>query len=289
MTGTVPGTLFTLLSAAGFSAVSILTSLAMRGGTSLYAVLAWRYVLASLLLLAWVFSRAGQKPMPAAHALRWVGIGGGMLAFQVGLALSSLQWITPATLAFLFYTYPAWVALVQAVRGAEALDARRAAALALSLLGVALMAGTPGGGPDAWKGYALALGAALSYAIYIPTVARMQSGWPIVTTSAYASVGAAVCFVALALAQGTFTADLPAQARAAVVGLTLFSTILPTMFFLMALQRLSPVRMAIISTVEPFMTAVLGLVVLSQPLTAATMVGGALIAGAVILLQFRQE
>ena len=57
----------------------------------------------------------------------------------------------------------------------------------------------------------------------------------------------------------------------------------------MGLVRLGPVRTAIVSTVEPFLTALLGVVVLSQPLTGPTLLGGALIVAAVVLLQFRRD
>ncbi len=74
-----------------------------------------------------------------------------------------------------------------------------------------------------------------------------------------------------------------------LVALTIFSTVLPGVFFLMGLVRLGPVRTAIVSTVEPFLTALLGAVVLSQALTLPTIAGGALIVAAVVLLQFKRD
>jgi drug/metabolite transporter (DMT)-like permease len=67
------------------------------------------------------------------------------------------------------------------------------------------------------------------------------------------------------------------------------STVLPSVFFLMGLIRLGPVRTAIVSTVEPFLTALLGVVVLGQALTLSTLAGGALIIAAVVLLQYRRD
>jgi drug/metabolite transporter (DMT)-like permease len=57
--------------------------------------------------------------------------------------------------------------------------------------------------------------------------------------------------------------------------------------FMRGLGRLGPVRTAIVSTVEPFFTAVLGAVALAQPFGVATLAGGVLIAAAVLLLQRR--
>jgi drug/metabolite transporter (DMT)-like permease len=54
--------------------------------------------------------------------------------------------------------------------------------------------------------------------------------------------------------------------------------------FLRGLAAIGPVRTAIVSTVEPFCAALLGAVVLGQPLSPGTLAGGGLIATAVVLL-----
>jgi drug/metabolite transporter (DMT)-like permease len=283
------GTGFTLLAASGFAAVSILTSLATRTGLSLSTVLAWRYSLSALVLVAWVGTQTYPRRMRGNEALLWMLIGGGGQALLVYLALSSLAFITAATLAFLFYTYPVWVTLVQTVRGAERLDVRRALALALSFSGTAVMVGTPASGAGEWRGYALALSAAVLYGVFIPTMQWMQKDWPVAVTSAYSKIGAAACFLLLSVSDRSFQFALTPAAWGAVIALTLWSTVLPSVFFLMGLMRLGPVRTAIVSTVEPFLTALLGVVVLGQPLTLRTATGGVAIIAAVIVLQFRRS
>ena len=75
----------------------------------------------------------------------------------------------------------------------------------------------------------------------------------------------------------------------AIVGLALFSTVLPSVFFLMGLMRLGPVRTAIVSSVEPFLTAMLAAAVFGQAITINILIGGAMIVAAVVVLQFRRE
>lgn len=285
-----PGTLYTLLAAAGFAAVSILTSLALATGITLSTVLAWRYTLAAVVLVVYVGSQ-NYKRIPPNEMLRFVTIGGFGQALMVWLALSSLEYIPAATLAFLFYSYPAWVALVQAVRGAERLDRRRGAALALSFAGIAVMVGLPRLGGEAldWRGVALALSAAMVYGAFIPVLRVLQKDHPVAPTSAYAKIGAALAFLVLSVADQSFTWQLSVEAWTIVIALTLVSTVLPSVFFLMGLIRLGPVRTAIVSTVEPFLTALLGVVVLGQALTLSTLAGGALIIAAVVLLQYRRD
>lgn len=292
------GTGWTLLAALGFAAVSTLTSLAIAERVSLFTILTWRYTLGALVMVLWVGARAYPR-MPWKQAVRFIGLGGGGQALLVGLALSSLQYITAATLGFLFYTYPAWVTLVQAVRGAEPLTARRVVALVLSFGGIVLIVFrlADGGtfdvaqfaGSQAARGIALALGAAVVYGLYIPMMQWMQRQHPVAVTSAYAKIGSAFCFLMLAVAQQSFTVSMSGRAWGAIAALTLFSTVLPSVFFLMGLMRLGPVRTAIVSTVEPFLTAVLGAVVLGQPITASVMLGGAMIVAAVVVLQYRRE
>jgi drug/metabolite transporter (DMT)-like permease len=287
------GTVYTLLAALGFGAVSTFTLIAVHQGVSLPVVLMWRYVIGAVVMVTFV-STQGYPRMHWRESMMFIVLGGGGQALLVGMALSSTKYITAAMLAFLFYTYPAWVTLVQTIRGAEPVTARRLGALALSFGGIVVIAGAPlaGGASMAslpWNGIALALGAAMIYGMYIPLMQWMQKKHPVAVTSAYGKIGSAFCFLVLALSDQTLTARMSGTAWMAIIALTLFSTVMPSVFFLMGLMRLGAVRTAIVSTVEPFLTTVLGALVLSQAITANTLVGGAMIVAAVVLLQFRRE
>ena len=75
----------------------------------------------------------------------------------------------------------------------------------------------------------------------------------------------------------------------AIVGLALVSTVAAFILFLKGLALLGPVRTAIISTVEPFFTALLAALVLGQPLTARTFLGGTIVVAAVTLVNLGRE
>lgn len=282
------GTFYTLLAAAGFAAVSIFTSVAIAGGLTLATVLAWRYTISAVMLVGWVGARSYKRIRPN-EMIQLVALGGGGQALLVFVALSALKYIPAATLAFLFYTYPAWVALVQSIRGAEALDRRRGLALLLSFAGIGVMVGTPGAEALDWRGVALAIGAAMIYGAYIPMMRVLAKDHPVAPVSAYGKIGSALAFLALAVGQQSFTYRFEPRLWIVIGALALFSTVLPGVFFLMGLVRLGPVRTAIVSTVEPFLTALLGVLVLRQPLTLPTILGGVLIIAAVVLLQFRRD
>jgi len=311
----VGGALRVALAACCFGSISTLTVVATRGvpgrpGASLEGVLFWRYALAALALAPMAArgaargagrSAGGWRRDGARATLGPVLVGGLGQAGVAFLSLSALRWITVGTLGFLFYTYPAWVTLVAAVRGSEPLDRRKLVALALSLAGIACTIGFPGaaaasrvasGAPaagSAWPGVLLALAGAVVYALYIPYLGALQARLTPVGASALVCAGAALLFAGPAaygaVAGGTPLVALPGAAWLAIATLALVCTVLAFIAFLSGLARLGPVRSAIVSTVEPFFTALLGAVALGQPAGAGTFAGGALIALAVLLLR----
>ncbi len=278
-------TLLILFSAGCFGAISIFISLGMRSGARLIDLLFWRYALAAALLVV-VSGGVAAVRAPGRRALpllTYAGVGQAVIAF---VSLSALRYISAASLTFLFYTYPAWIAVIAALRGTERLTASRAAALALSLAGIAVMVGVPGAdGGLHLVGVGLALSSALLYALYVPMINHFGSGIPPAVTSAFAVAGAAAALLVATLTQGGPRVDLAPFAWMMVALLAGVSTVLAFIAFLRGLAILGPVRTGIVSTVEPFFTALLASVLLDQALGSRTLVGGALIAAAVIIIQ----
>jgi drug/metabolite transporter (DMT)-like permease len=276
-----------VLGACCFGAIAIFVVLARRAGAPLTSILAWRFLLAALFL---TIAAGGVRALrvPRSIAIRVLLIGGGGQALISFLALRALDHLPAGTNAFLFYTYPAWVAVFAFARGIERLDARRLIALAISFAGIATMVGTPWSGTTdvPLVGVLLSLSAAACYGLYIPTIGRMQEGMRPTVISVYIVLGAAIVQVIAGLATGTFTPRLDPTAWASIVGFAFFGTTLAFLFFLRGLAVLGPVRTAIVSTIEPFFTTLLGALVLAQPLPRSTLAGGGLIAIAVILLQW---
>jgi drug/metabolite transporter (DMT)-like permease len=260
--------------------------LARRAGAPLTSILAWRFLLAALFL---TIAAGGVRAvaLPRALAIRVLLIGGAGQAVISFLALRALDYLPAATNAFLFYTYPAWVAVFAFMRGLERPDARRLLALAISFGGIAAMVGTPG---DATSGISivgvlLSMSAAMCYGLYIPAIDRMQKGMRPTAISVYIVLGAGIIQLVHGLVTDTFTVRLAPMAWASILGFALLGTTFAFLFFLRGLAVLGPVRTAIVSTIEPFFTALLGALVLGQPLPGSTLAGGGLIAAAVILLQ----
>lgn len=277
-------TLAVLAAAFAFSSISIATVIATREGTSLATIVTGRFLLAALVLLPLI---GGWRPLriDRRHVGRLVVWGGAGQVLVNLLNLSALAYIPAATTVFLFYTFPAWVAVFAAVRGTERVGARRITALLLSLTGIIVIIGAPGAESISPVGASLSLSAAVVYALYIPVLRQLQRGTTSAIATFYIAIGVCLFLGGYAVLRGNLTWPIASQALGAIAWLALVPTVVAFQLLLRGLETLGPVRTAIISTAEPFCAAVLAAIVLGQPITLPAMAGGALIAFAVLMLQ----
>lgn len=277
-------TLLIVLSALCFGSISVLTVLVTTAGVPLLTAMAWRYGLAVLFLGA--IARPRQlRSVPKRRVIQILVIGGCGQALITYLSLHALEYIPVGPLAFLFYTYPAWVALLAAIRRTEKLTPVRVIALTLALAGVTIMVGLPAEKLNP-IGVMLALGSALLYSAYLPALEHVQEGVPAIIGTFLLVAGAAIAFVIAAFLKGEIILSAGSAVWSAILVLALVSTVIAFLTLIKGLAVLGPVRTAIVASVEPFFTAMLGILVLGNQLSTATLVGGILIAGAVFLIQW---
>ena len=273
-----------VISALSFGSISVLTVLTTSAGVPLLTIMAWRYVLAALLLSAaaqYTAIRSTAKP----RIIQLLLIGGIGQALITYLSLYSLNYIPVGPLAFLFYTYPAWVAIIAALRGTERLTLVRTIALLLALAGVTVMVGAPVEKLNP-IGVTLAIVSALLYSVYLPALEHAQEGVPAMFATFLVILGAAVSFVIAALVTGELFIPRAAAVWTNILLLALVSSVIAFSALIKGLSVLGPVRTAIIATVEPFFTAILGVIVLRNQLSLATIFGGILIAAAILVIEW---
>jgi drug/metabolite transporter (DMT)-like permease len=277
-------TLLIILSALSFGSISVLTVLITAAGVPLLTAMSWRYVLGALFL--GVVGRPSQlRSVPKERVIQLLLIGGCGQALITYLSLHALEYIPVGPLAFLFYTYPAWVALLAAIRKTEKLTPVRIIALTMALAGVTIMVGAPTEQLNP-LGVLLAVASALLYSAYLPALEHVQEGVPPVVATFLLILGAAIAFVVAALLSGQLFLPAGIAVWSRIIVLAIVSTVIAFLTLIKGLAVLGPVRTSIIATVEPFFTATLGVLVLGNQLSVATLLGGILIAGAVLLIQW---
>src|SRR5689334_18889182 len=189
-----------VISALSFGSISVLTVLITSARVPLLTAMAWRYFVAGV-ILGIAIRPSSSTPISRRQIVLLMLIGGFGQALITYLSLHALEYIPVGPLAFLFYTYPAWVALLAAARGTEKLTPLRIVALILALGGVTIMVGAPTGRLNP-IGVMLALGSALLYSAYLPALERVQQDAPAVLASFLLIVGAAATFLVSALIAG---------------------------------------------------------------------------------------
>jgi len=273
-----------VISALSFGSISVLTVLTTGAGVPLLTVMAWRYVIGAFLLV-YAARASVRRSVSRRQIVELLLIGGVGQALITYLSLYSLRYIPVGPLAFLFYTYPAWVAAIAAVRGTERLTPIRLTALVLALIGVTVMVGAPVEKLNP-VGVALALGSALLYSVYLPALEYVQEGVPAMFATFLLIVGAAFTFVVSAVLTRELFAPRDASVWINILLLAVVSTVIAFSALIKGLCVLGPVRTAIIATVEPFFTAILGVVVLGNQLGTPTLIGGVLIASAILIIEW---
>lgn len=279
-------TVLIVAAAACFSTIAIFVTLATRAGAPLLTVLTGRFFFGVLAIAPIAGASAlGAAPRATRNAL--VFRAGALQAALVFCSGASLRWLPAATLVFLFYTYPAFVTLIVAFQRSERISLRRSLALVLSLIGVAIMVGAPGPFVVHPAGAALALASALIFAVYMVYTDRLQTAVSTAVTSFWIAVGAGLTFLVAATVSADLTLSVARPVWFYMAALGVVSTALGYGLFFKGLRTLGPVRTSIISTAEPVWAALLGWIVLAQPVTVGMALGGACIAVAVVLLQWQ--
>ena len=291
---TLAATGLVILAACCFGSISIFVVLATRAGAPLLTVLALRYLIGSVGLFAIAGGAAVLREARGRLGRFFLlgGVGQALIAFG---SLSALRFIPVGALVFLFYTYPSWIAVIAAARGTERVSPLRVLALGLSLAGIGVMVGAPARESLHPLGVALALGSALLYALYVPLLRTLGAGLRPPVSGALVTGSTGVLLLAVGVLAPLFglggdaalTLRLGSDAYAPILALALVSTVIAFSAFFAGVAVLGAVRTAIVSTVEPFFVSILAALVLGEPLRRSTLLGGALIAAAVVLLQLR--
>lgn len=278
------GILLVVLSAVGFGTLGIFGLYAQQAALSIPTVLAFRFLLAAVLVWALLAAQGRLTVLRGRTLAIALGLGAFGYATQSGLYFLGLEYMTAGLVAIVLYTYPAFVVVLAITVIGERATPVMIVALCLAIGGVALVTGAD---PDGASliGVAIVLGAATAYAVYI-TVSRalLDRVDPLVLT-AYVLPAAGGTFLAIGTATGQFTIPTAPSAWLILLCIALVATALPVVAFFAGIKYVGASRAGIISTVEPPVTVALGAALFAEPVTTATLVGGALILLGVVLLE----
>ncbi len=223
--------------------------------------------------------RIGRRDLPlVAFAVALLIVN--QLSFVYGLDLS-----TATTVALLFGTLPIFTALFSSLVGVEQLHTRFWIAAAISFTGVALVSLGSGGevSGNVW-GDLLAVSAAATWAAYSVAIAPLMRRYSPYRLSAVLLFAA---FVGLALLGGGQLRDQDFDFGALVwLGFAfavLGPLVITNVLWFTAIDRVGPSRSALYANLQPFLAAVIALLLLSEEITMTQVAGGFAIAAGIVL------
>jgi len=277
------GTLLVLCSAAGFGTLGVLGIVAGNTGLSIPTILFFRFGLATVLVWA-ILGVRGELQLLSGRNLH-VGIALGAVGYagMSGFYFLGLEFMTAGMVAIVLYTYPAFVFVLAAMFLDEPVGRRNLVALIAALGGVALITGADPAAADP-RGVGIVLAAAVIYASYITVSRTTLDDVSAPTLTAHVMPAAAFSFLLIGLATDTLAMPEGVVAWGSVLGIAVLATAVPIFTFFAGLSRIGAGSAAILSTLEPVVTVVLGVLFLAEPVSSVVVIGGTLVVAGVILV-----
>lgn len=283
------GVLLCFVSGISFGLAAVFAKEAFAAGWSVPALLSTRFLVAAAVLWIVVAIRRPARPSPRS-VLACIGLGAIGYALQAGCYFGALTKLNAGVVGQLLYVYPALVFLLAVLRRREKWSRRKLLALGATTAGLVLLL-QGGGGSTGWApvGVLLALGSAVVYSIYITIADTLPADLdPVVTT--------AIICTAAGLSVGGFGAvtgglQLPDRPSGWLWMLlfALISTVVSIFTFLAGLRLVGPSTAAILSCIEPVVTAASAAIVYGEQLSLWQIAGGVAVLASVVLLQARRR
>lgn len=245
----------------------------------------FRVFFAALVVGVWMLSSGGWRELIGLPARKWrqLAVQGLILTLNWVLFLTALDLTSVATAELLAYTSPVFVAAFAPFVTAEAFDRRVVVPLGLALVGIVVILAPQGlavSSPTQALGATLAFLSALTYAALLLRAKKIlrgvSSGALMLVEYSLASLVLAP-FVAAAYARG----DSPTSpsAYAALITLGVVHTALSGFIFLGGMRRVRTDHVAVLTYVEPVSAILFAALLLNEPLSVTTILGGALVVG----------
>jgi drug/metabolite transporter (DMT)-like permease len=197
----------------------------------------------------------------------------------------ALAFTTASTVALLFGTLPIFTALLARGTGIERQGLRFWIAALMSFAGVALVAvGSHGPLATDLKGDALALGGAATWAAYSVAITPLMRRYTPFRLSAVFLLAVTVPLLAIGAPQLSHQSfALPSLVWIGFAFAVLGPLVTTNLLWFTAIDRVGPSRASLFANLQPFLAAIVALIVLSEKITGLQMAGGLALAAGIVL------
>ena len=276
-----------VLAAALWGGIGVFLKLLTAAGLSSMEGVAVRSAVSAILY--GLFLAVTDRKALLIHPRHWYyffGTGVCSLVFFNWCYFTTISQSSMSVAAVLLYTSPVFVALLSALFLRERFTAQKASALLLTFAGCALVTGLFPLGQQhvSLITLLLGLGSGFGYALYSIFGKFALEKYTPSTVTFYTFLFAAVASVPISGLYRHLHLLISWKAAAGGLGIGLFCCILPYLLYTAGLQHVEAGKAAILATIEPFVAALLGILLFHEEITFFKLLGMAAIFGAVLLL-----
>jgi drug/metabolite transporter (DMT)-like permease len=248
-----------------------------------------RYTAAALVFIAVTFPREGSLRI-ARVDLPLVGLAAFMLLTNQLSFVYALDLTTATTAALLFGTLPIFTALISRLVGIERLSRRFWIAASLSFAGVVLV--TVGSGKSVSSnlgGDLLAILGAATWGAYSVAISPLMRRYSPFRLSAVFLAAVSVALLLLATPElGDQDFDIGWLAWVGFAFAVLGPLVLTNLLWFTAIDAVGPARASLFANLQPFLAAIIALLLLDEKLNATQVAGGFAIAAGILLARERR-
>jgi drug/metabolite transporter (DMT)-like permease len=271
------------------------------GGSFLFIAIAVKELEALQIVLARVVIAAAvllpvhllvQGPLPR-DTRTWIAAGGMSIMNNV-IPFTLITWgqhhITGGLASVANATTPMFAAIFMALAGLEAVTPRKAIALVIGLIGVAVLQGLNFAGLSSQSlGLLAVVLASTFYGLSGPWSKKMLMGIPPVTTATCQLLISSLLMSVIVLMFSEFGqfANATGTTWVALLGLAVLSTSVAYLLFFGIIQRAGPSFVSLVTMIIPVTAIFLGYIVLGEKMSLQDLVGAAIIGVALIIIDGR--
>ncbi|MBG0769775.1 DMT family transporter [Methanococcus maripaludis] len=285
----VKGTAYTIYSSVAFGIMPFLTKFAYDGGANAVTTLMFRFLIAGLILYVFLKFKKISLKISGHNFVEILFYGAFLYALNTVFLYEAYNYIPTGIATTLHFIYPVTVTLLMISIFKENLGINKVLALIFSFLGMYCLLGGNCTGFDIY-GVLLAAGSGLVYAGYIVSAGKCKySKIDSYVTIFYLSILSSVLLFIYGLFTNTLTLNMAFSSYASIGLISIFCTVLALIAFLEGIKLIGPSNTAILSTLEPIVSIILGILLLNEVLSFKIGLGSVLVLISVIIVTIEKS
>lgn len=286
---TLKGIILIVISAMGYAVMPSISTLAYARGLSVSTVLFYRFLISAIFV--WVVIAVQKIPykMSFKHGLYLTVIGFFGYTLCSKVLFMGYQYVSGSVATMILFTHPIFVVLGEAVLEKKIPSRNKLMAITMAIVGLIIILYEKNMTYSLY-GVVLCFLSSVSYAVYCLGLSEPRTrNLPSLTVTAYVTTLSAAYNFVECIQSGSNLIVTDSVSLTLLAFLAIGGTVIPAITFFSGLKIVGSGAATIISTVEPAFVYILEVLVLGQAFIFKNILGGIVIAIAVVLLNEKKN